>query len=256
MHRTLIALMLLLILSACAPSEGAVQTAIVKTQLAQPTAAASATKTVKPTLTKQPTRTPRPTRTPAPTKTITRTPTVEPTLAPVVFEGTGDQVIDLKWVGAGFAKITGNQAGRHFAVIAHEKNGDDEELLVNTTEPYTGVVAFNLQDDQEAGLLEVKANGPWKIEITDMSGIKRYYASDVAITAEGDDVFLLGPRKCTSMVIVGNVDSRHFAVAVINEDGSDLLVNTTETYSGTVICPATPALVIIKATGLWAMTIQ
>lgn len=76
MHKTVIALMLLLILAACAPSEGAVQTAIAQTAQAEPTS--TPTKKPRPTMTKRPTKTHMPTRTPGPKKTPRPTITAKP----------------------------------------------------------------------------------------------------------------------------------------------------------------------------------
>lgn len=88
----------------------------------------------------------------------------------LLIHGTGDDVIQMSELsGALVARIHGNPAGRHFAVQTYDKSGNLASLLVNTTEPYMGMVPFNFDtydmQDISGGLLEVKAYGDWSIEI-------------------------------------------------------------------------------------------
>jgi hypothetical protein len=78
---------------------------------------------------------------------------------PGTIEGEGDDVVWLTGGAADTARIVGNASERHFAVIAYGRGID---LLVNTTEVYDGTVII------PAGtlMLEIKATGPWTIEVT------------------------------------------------------------------------------------------
>jgi hypothetical protein len=80
---------------------------------------------------------------------------------PGTYEGNGDNVIFLVGGTPDLAAISGNQGAHHFAVKSYSAEGRD--LLVNTTDPYNGTVML----DHDATALEVKASGPWTIEVAD-----------------------------------------------------------------------------------------
>lgn len=77
---------------------------------------------------------------------------------PGKLEGKGDQVIVLSGSKPDTAKIQGNAVKRFFAVKSY---GDISELLVNTVDPYDGEVIV----DSSTLVLEVRAEGPWSIEV-------------------------------------------------------------------------------------------
>jgi predicted small lipoprotein YifL len=78
---------------------------------------------------------------------------------PGTYEGEGDDVIFLNG-NPDLATIEGNQAGRHFAIKGY--NGG-RNLLVNTTDPYEGTVILH----KETLILEIIAEGPWSITVTE-----------------------------------------------------------------------------------------
>jgi hypothetical protein len=59
------------------------------------------------------------------------------------------------------AAVAGNAKARHFALISYGTDGYID-LLVNTTDPYEGQVLLR----PNVVLLEVKAEGPWSIDVT------------------------------------------------------------------------------------------
>lgn len=112
MKRTFTLVMILSLLAGCAPSEGAIQTAIAETQLAGPTATEILpTQTPAPSKTPVPTQTLKPTSTKAPTRTPTYTPTIpseeelKSTLAEgitAILETLSDSVVSInmvRWTG-------------------------------------------------------------------------------------------------------------------------------------------------------------
>lgn len=78
---------------------------------------------------------------------------------PGTYEGDGDDVIILRGQTPDLANISGNQEGRHFAVMGY---ADRVNLHVNTTDPYEGTVMLNPQ----TFALEVTARGSWSVEVT------------------------------------------------------------------------------------------
>src|SRR5690606_17817533 len=75
--------------------------------------------------------------------------------APGSLSGIGDEVLFIDGE-PDTALISGNAAGRHFAVHAY---GDSIDLLVNTTDPYEGRVIV----PRDALLLEITAEGAWEV---------------------------------------------------------------------------------------------
>jgi hypothetical protein len=172
--------------------------------------------------------------------------------APTVFTGAGDSVVAITKPGGStgtvLATITGNDAGRFFAVQAID---GDQDLLVNTTEPYSGTV---LMDADRGGTtqLQVTATGPWSVTLSDPLSAPQLAVG--ANTGVDDQVFLYeGPAGVAQ--IDANAGGRFFAVVVYTGEGRELLVNTTDPYSGAVPMPAGPGFVTVTATGNWSIAI-
>lgn len=197
-----------------------------------------------------------------PTEPPTPQPTAVPaqTFAPQTFSGEGDQIIALtEGVGERAAvKITGNEGARFFAVTFYDQARNMVALAVNTTSPYTGVVPMNL-NGAPVETIQVQATGPWTIEIMDL------YAAQLgtvpgSYTGEGDTVIVFPDKPdCNQARITGNEAALFFAVLGYGENqlfGPDLLVNTTERYEGTVMCPRGLEVLEIKAVGSWTIELQ
>jgi hypothetical protein len=78
---------------------------------------------------------------------------------PGTIEGSGDDVLLLVGDSPDLATITGNSAGRHFAIVGYSRS---RNLLVNTTDPYDGTIRL----DADTVILVIKATGPWSITFT------------------------------------------------------------------------------------------
>ncbi|KAA3644517.1 MAG: hypothetical protein DWQ07_13940 [Chloroflexi bacterium] len=197
------------------------------------------------------TRTPQPTSTPVPTRTP------QPTLEPLIFSGSGDMIIDLPFdTGPAIIHVVGNAAGRHFAVESYDENNDQVNLLVNTTDPYDGVRPFDLLDRENSTRLVVTAVGEWTIEIQDLLTAPLYFELPVTIVGSGDSVVILHPDLSPDVAtITGNAESRHFAVVSYSSSGTDLLVNTTDEYSGIVLLDTDTFIIEIDAIGEWRIEI-
>ena len=205
------------------------------------------TNTPRPTSTPRPTRTPRPTDTPAPT--LTPTPAPEP----IVLTGSGDDIVDVeKWPGPALARITGNSAGAHFAVINYDAQGNQIDLLVNTTDPYSGMRPLDLLDSQHTTQFEVKATGDWTIEV--LPFLENATSVDVpgTVSGTGDAVLILLDEAATASV-TGNAAGSHFAVLGYGGLFPDLLVNTTEPYDGEVRVAAGSRVFVVTAVGDWTI---
>lgn len=197
---------------------------------------------------------------PAPSETAETTPepTPEPTLTPlvvpdpVVYTGSGDDVISIEppdglWV----LTISGNSEGRHFAVKGYDDNLNSTELFVNTTDPYSGTT---IDPSFSTTTLEISAKGSWTVavrsiyEMSIVSGGETY-------TGTGDSVFLVSGVNTTA-TIEGNSGGRHFAVHSYGTESNELLVNTTDPYSGKVLLRGNPVVISVDAEGDWSITLD
>ena len=179
--------------------------------------------------------------------------TRRPPAKPVTYSGSGDDVIDV----APFEdtlyvfEISGNPDEKHFAVTSYDDAGDYSELLVNTTDKYHGIT---MDDNFNVARLEVTASGDWSIvqrSVMDMDiiGIGDTYSGT------GDSVILVSGRSTTAS-ITGNAGEHHFAVEGYDSQGYyNLLVNTTDKYSGKVMSQ-NPIVLVITAIGDWEITLN
>ena len=163
------------------------------------------------------------------------------------------QVVDIeKWPGPALVRVTGNSAARHFAVTSYDAGGNQLELLVNTTDPYTGVRPLDFFDGQQTTRFEVIATGDWQIEVLPILDYAAYVDVPGAITGSGDAVVLLRAEADTA-TITGNAASAHFAVQSYGGGVSDLVVNTTDPYDNEVLLKPGARIFVITAVGDWTI---
>jgi len=178
--------------------------------------------------------------------------------------GSGDDVVQIPDLDMGVflvARIHGNPFGSHFAVTSYDKLGNYTYLLANTTESYAGIVPFNFDaydmTDVSEGILEIKAEGAWSIEVITLSTLVSA-PSNQLIAGLGDFTGYVKGSSLTA-TIYGNEALSHFAVFAIGIDkdqgDGDLLVNTTSLYNGRVRLPSNKEgfVLIVKASDAWIM---
>lgn len=171
---------------------------------------------------------------------------------PVVYSGTGDDVVQITPPEGKYVfRITGNQEERHFSVKAYDSFAEYIDLLVNTTSQYSGVT---YDPTQSTAMLEVSATGDWTIELVSIYTMDALISGN-SISGEGDAVLQVFAPVLTAD-IQGNDASAHFSVKSYDMDGGylDLLVNTTDPYSGTVMMGLDVSTLVISAEGPWTIT--
>jgi hypothetical protein len=170
---------------------------------------------------------------------------------PRVYTGSGDSVIKIDKPGDSIclATITGNKASRFFAVQGVD---GDKDLLVNTTDPYSGTTLLDVHGGGTTEL-QVSAKGPWSITLAPINSAPELTSG--SNSGIGDAVLkYVGGTGIAA--ITGNKGGRFFAVSEYTDSGSDVLVNTTDVYSGSVPLSAGPALVEIQAIGSWSINVS
>ena len=176
---------------------------------------------------------------------------------PNVYEGSGDDIIDVEKPGdenAAIMYVKGNQESRHFAVKGYNDAGESTHLFVNTTEPYEGIVAVDLESRRgDTVRLEVSGSGTWYIELRSLRSA-RIVSAPGEIKGEGDEVFLVEGELDTAY-IAGNSLERHFAVKGYNSRGH-LLVNTTDQYEGRVIVASDVSVIEVTGVGNWEIEFE
>lgn len=223
----------------------------------EPTPTAAPTETPEPTATPEPTPTPEPTSTPEPTPTPEPTATPEPPPEPVFYSGNGDDVINIEKPGgpgtAALVYVRGNDQAGHFAVTTYNEVGDYLDLLVNTTDPYAGLVPLDFRDGQETTQMEISATGGWEIEIRPLEAIDVYGAPG-EVSGSGDYVFAFDGDTTTAFV-EGNAGEQHFAVLGYGSR-PDLMINTTDRYEGRVRVDPGTFIIEVSAVGDWRIVFE
>jgi hypothetical protein len=176
---------------------------------------------------------------------------------PVVLTGSGDSVVDyINPFPVSIAHITGNSAGQHFEVTSYNTAGETIDLLVNTTESYDGTVLLDMHDTHTSRF-EIDAVGEWTIIVDSLSNARELEFPGI-IEGTGDDVIILEPRDPNNphlAKIQGNKGAGYFGVTGYNGYSSDLLVNTTDPYEGTVFLASVPIVIEFKSIGNWYLEI-
>lgn len=230
------------------------------------------TETPTPAPTEPPTQKPTEPPTPAPTQPPTEPPTEKPTPAPTqppteppteakltnvapirthTFSGSGDDVITgVKVDNISFVRYI-NTGDRHTDVKAHY--GDSYELLVNTSDPYTGDTLLMPSDTDIT--FEISSKTDWTLEIWEIGACSNDSFSGTSDTVTGlfictSDIYQIEYSGDSHFHIKGYYDDDIFGTTY------DLLVNQSDPYSGKVFFKqkGNYAFFEIVGQGNWSIT--
>jgi len=169
--------------------------------------------------------------------------------ATIVATGSADAVAKLarNAPGPAVVYIIGNAASRYFGV----RILGTEQYLVNTLEPYEGVRWLD-RDGGESADFEVRATGPWRIEVLPLSVIPTFNTSfkgngDMVVRYTGDG---------SLAEITGNNDGRYFDVRAFGAHGTDRLVSTSQVYAGSRQISGGHQFFEVQAVGSWTITVK
>ena len=131
-------------------------------------------------------------------------PTVEP--EPVVLQGKGDSIEDLNNpFGAALYQISGNKCSGYFGVTSLDSDGQQVDLVVNTTEVYNGVRPLDF-GEKKTTRLEIKATCAWKITILPLTAM-HVLTVPGQLSGTGDDVVMVRGAKADIAQVTGNKSS-------------------------------------------------
>ncbi len=175
------------------------------------------------------------------------------------YSGSGDDILLVEKPDSDLPAllvIRGNSSSGFFSVSSYDENQEQIDLLVNTTNPYSGIVPVDLPVGTNTKMLEITATGSWVVNVYSIGSAPKV-SSGSPKSDEGDNLLWIeGEASLAS--ISGNSASSHFAVEAFDGNGnySKLLVNTTDPYSGKVMLPKGTLLLKISAVGSWSVSLQ
>ena len=134
---------------------------------------------------------------------------------------------------------------------------DYYDLLVNTIGRYDGIVPIDFGDNEHTTRFEVKASGPWTIEVKHAREARGEEIPGT-INGKGNDVIrLVGyDQNPPDVAHITHDGQENFVVYGYNDSGRDLLVNEIGNYDGEVILAPSPFLLVVKADGKWTIEIK
>jgi hypothetical protein len=169
--------------------------------------------------------------------------------ATIVLTGSTDAVVKFakNAPGPAVVYITGNAASHYFGV----RILGTEHYLVNTLHPYDGVRSLDRDGGESTGF-EVRATGPWRIEVLPLSVIPTF---DTSFKGDGDlVVHYTGDGSLAE--ITGNNVGRYFDVRAFGAHGTDHLVSTSQPYAGSRQISGGPQFFEVQAIGSWTITVK
>lgn len=169
-----------------------------------------------------------------------------PPAAPVVHEGQGDDVLTLE-KPVGVAVLDFECLGCSGSTVL--KTDGPEALLVNKIGGYAGRHLIDVSDTARTSRLEITATGSWKVTVTPGLSALRISGGG-RISGRGDDVVSLDGG--TTRALIKNRGDSNFAVWVVGQDRTELVVNEIGSYEGTVPLRA-PAVAIVTSSGDWSI---
>ena len=199
------------------------------------------------------TRTPKPSNTPRPENTSTTAPTNTAAPKPITLTGNGDDIVDFgKWEGAAIGVFT-YSGSSNFIVRSFDDEGEYVDLLINTIGSYQGTVPIDFASDEQTSRLEIKASGPWEVQILPLSYARRGTVPG-NITGSSDDVVILTGEK-PDLVKATSTGNSNFIVWSYSSSDRDLIFNEIAPYSGTAMLDSSTIVLTISAEGNWTLEI-
>jgi len=173
-----------------------------------------------------------------------------------VYDGRGDSVVDIEKPDgdAALLYVKGNAGSRYFGVTGFDDDGNRTDGYVNAVDPYEGITPLDFSASGKATTrLQVEATGDWHIEVRSVR-TARLLAVPGRSDGTGDEVVVI-VAAADKVHVEGNPQGRYFGIRAVPLEGGfpDLIVNTTDRYSGDTIVPHDVRVFIVQAQGAWSL---
>jgi len=196
--------------------------------------------------------------------TTTTTTTTIPPLEPFELTGTGSDVIALdslvESAGSAFISHDGESG---FVVLLLDAQGDRVEGLVDAVGLYDGVVAVNLDGQDDFAFIQVDADGAWSFRFADLEDIATVgTAVGSSYSSSSDDLVQFVTNEPVIVAFTCDTCEELFEVVVWRTNGErDTLVSIEGSYDARRVVPAGAVLLEIRALstqGLspWSMSVE
>jgi hypothetical protein len=186
---------------------------------------------------------------PAPPTTTTTT-----QLLPQQASGTSDSVIDVTFPASKAALLHPTYNGdSNFVVKGIDSTGGAGDLFVNTIGHYDGVRLLNATTSATPARLQVQAQGPWSITISDANSAPVAMAPG-HFDGIGDQVVIM--RGSASTGHFHNTGDANFVVNSYSGSSRELLVNEIGAFDGTEIIPSGTILFEVQSNGGWSIDLS
>jgi hypothetical protein len=178
------------------------------------------------------------------------------TFTPITLRGKGNKVARVKIPEGAPASATATHSGsRKFAITSIGADGSRNGLLVNTIGKYKGTVLFDVGADEHSLALQIEADGSWVIIIKPVASARSWNGAS-ALKGTGDDVVRISPPSRGPVTLdLTFTGQGTFAVESYADDGSAVLANEIDSFSGQTVLPAGSFLLTVTVdAGTWGMT--
>ena len=145
-------------------------------------------------------------------------------------------------------------SGGNFIVTNYDANNQTIDLLINVIGAYEGTVPLDFKLAEQTARLEIKASGPWEIQILPLD-VARHAVIPGTIQGVGDDVFYLDGANPDTVKADASTASSNFVLFSYSDSGIDLVFNEIAPYTGTALLDQSTFLVSVRATGNWTLEI-
>ena len=200
------------------------------------------------------TSTPLPTDTPSPTSTPLPTATSTPPPEPIVLTGSGDSIVDITKAEYPAMLHAKYSSGGNFIVTNYDGSNNQIDLLINTIGSYEGIIPIDFFIGEITARLEIKASGPWEIQILPVSQA-RHATIPGTVQGTGDDMFYLDGSNADTIKADASQGTGNFIVYSYSDSGSELVFNEIAPYTGTALLDNSTFMISVHATGNWSLEI-
>jgi hypothetical protein len=175
---------------------------------------------------------------------------------PVSLAGRGDERVgfSIPEAAAAIAAVTNSGTGA-FGVSTVAAGGTLDQVLVETSGAYSGLLLFDARPGQHSVAFDVRSGGAWTIRVEPVA-LAPSWSGSIPLSGTGDDVALLDtPADGSTAILIEHGGSGRIAVFAYTTSGElDQLVDATGSLDEAHDVPAGTVVFEVRAVGRWTLT--